>query len=121
MGDSQMRCEEFAKYPRAVGMVLALLGALFFYWMIVQPIQQAEANTPEIRISLGGGTLGIALIFIGLVFAIFGAYFAEVFDPPPGESKVPAYTVAVLLVMIGIVIYIALQGYLESKGYVIMK
>jgi uncharacterized protein YjeT (DUF2065 family) len=106
------------KYPRPAGAILVLLGAAFCYWMIIQPIHQADAGKPEIEISLTGGTVGVILTVIGLVYVVFGARFARIFQPSAEESKAPAYTAGVLLAIVGIGIYFALKSYLESKGYV---
>jgi hypothetical protein len=119
MADSHNAVQQFMlKYPRPIGAVLGLLGAAFCYWMIVQPIQQAETGKPEIKLSLKGGTLGVVLIVFGLTYAVFGVRFARIFQPSAEESKAPAYTVGILLAILALGIYFALKSYLESKGYV---
>jgi hypothetical protein len=120
MADSHNVVQRFMlKYPRPSGAVLVLLGAAFCYWMIIQPIHQAEAGAPEVGISLKGGMVGVILTVIGLIYVVFGARFARIFQPSAEESKAPAYTVGILFAIVGIGIYFALKSYLESKGYVV--
>jgi hypothetical protein len=122
LAESHNAAQQFMlRYPRPVGVVLVLLGGLFCYWMIVQPIQQVEEGKHEIRISLAGAVISIVLVVFGLTYAIFGARFARLFQPAAEESKVPAYTVGALLALVGLGIYLVLKAYLESNGYVINR
>jgi hypothetical protein len=106
------------KYPRRAGAILVLLAAGVFYESIVQPIRQAAARTPEIRISVLGGTVALALAVLGLIYVVVGARFARIFQPSAEESKAPAFIVGGLLAGMGLVIYWALKSYLQGKGYV---
>ena len=118
MSDSDNAVHRFLlKYPRPVGAVLTLLGAAGCYWSIVRPIQLAEAGTPEIRISVAMGTLAVMLTVIGLIYTVCGAWAVRIFRPPAGESKASAYTLAFVLLCVGLGVYLLLQVYLASKGY----
>ena len=119
MADSHNAVQQFMlEFPRSVGAILALFGAALCYWMIYLPIQQAEEHAASIQLSLKGAMIGLMLTVIGLIYAIFGARFARIFQPSAEESKVPAYIVGTVLAVMGVGIYMALKSYLESKGYV---
>jgi hypothetical protein len=107
------------KYPRTVGVIFALLGASVFYSGILRPIQQAQARTPEIRISMMAGTVGLLLVVFGLNYLAFGEYFARIFHSGKPESKSLGLIVGLVFAVIGLAIFVALRTHLHSQGYVL--
>jgi hypothetical protein len=104
-------------HPRPLGLFIALNGVVMGYGAIIQPIQQANAGASEIRISLRGGTIGIVLTLIGLGLVIFGKRVVRIICTNTYDSKVLVYLIGGLSGIVSIV-YLMLQSYIVSKGYV---
>jgi hypothetical protein len=119
MSDSRNALQQvIVRYPRPAGVLIATLGVVGCYAMIVSPILMAHAGARQIQLSLQGAMVSLMLTVVGLSYIIFGESIARILMPAASESKLPAYAVGTVLGIIGLVVFATVESYLQGMGYV---
>ena len=103
--------------PRKAGLICFFLGLGAVYWMLILPIQEAQAGAAEIVISLKLVVFGIMLAFTGVGFIILGPRSFPVLRPSPEQSKTLLYIALSVFLLFGLGAYFCIHQYLETKGY----
>lgn len=117
--NQKTRLQELAQSnPRISGIFILLVGAVFLYFSVAEPVLHAEVGS-RVRISGKGAIGGGIFAILGLVLMLFGSRALGSFQSMGSESKMPVYLIGGLLGIVGIVAIELLKSYLRSKGYVI--
>ncbi|MFN8285837.1 MAG: hypothetical protein U0V74_03735 [Chitinophagales bacterium] len=106
------------KHPRAVGALFMCLGGLLVYLSILSPIKDAQHHAADVSLSMGGIFVAVFSSLIGIIFLLFGVRFARFFVVEKDQSKTPVYITAAVISLVGLIVYMALQKYIEGFGYV---
>jgi hypothetical protein len=111
--------QEFAQSnPRISGIFVLLVGVVFLYFSVAEPVLHAELGS-QVRISGKGAIGGGMFAILGLVLILFGARALGSLQSAGSGSKTPIYIVGGLFAVLGIVAMESLKAYLRSKGYIV--
>lgn len=106
------------KFPRTAGFVVLLVGLVFFYISIAQPILHAHVGE-VIKLSGKGGVGGGFFIILGLLLMLFGPRLIAFSQTSAANSQKLTLTLGGLLGVVGIVAMELTKSYLRGKGYIL--
>ena len=119
MANQKTPLQEFAQSnPRFTGIFILLIGAVFLYLAVAEPVLHAEVGS-RVHISGKGAIGGGIFAILGLVLTLFGSRALGSLQSADSGSKIPVYLVGGVLGVLGIVAMESLKSYLRSKGYVV--
>jgi len=108
----------FFKYPHRFGAVYTLIGIGLSYWLIVLPIQQAEAGATKVYLSSKGMMLAEICLLMGLPLLIFGSQCTPIFKQLETKPRSTGFYITVaIIVAMGLGTDFLVKGWLSSKGY----
>jgi hypothetical protein len=117
-----LRSNEFhpliQKFPRTGGFIVWLIGVVFFYFAIVEPILYATAEK-VIKLSGKGAFGGGLFMIMGLLLMLLGPRLIAITKAEAASSRKFALIFGGVLAIIGIIALEMTKTHLRSKGYVL--
>jgi hypothetical protein len=106
--------------PRALGLVMLFVGACLGFLCVLLPLRSMEDNSSTIFLSKIGAAVVPAAFIYGSAYTAFGLKAHEAFHRN-GKFTILGFIVALVAVMGGIMLYIAMREHAQNLGYMFKR
>jgi hypothetical protein len=102
---------------RTIGVLALVLGLVFFYQSIYQPISDAASHKPTISVWGKGAFIVPGLLAFGITYTVFGERTLKYLGWGVNRATPLGWAFIILWIPVGILVYMWVESVVKSYGY----
>jgi hydrogenase-4 membrane subunit HyfE len=105
---------------RGIGVLALICSSVFIYLGIYEPISDAASHKPTVSLSRKAAFIAPMVLALGIVYTVFGERAVKYLGWGV-NATVLGWAFIVFFILLGIIVYFAVENVVQSYGYSVPK